>query len=41
MKKSNLWDNPDYGKLKAELLLKFIHAEMGNEPLWMPRVAVA
>ncbi|MFA6292348.1 MAG: sulfatase/phosphatase domain-containing protein, partial [Victivallales bacterium] len=38
---NNLWDNPRYAKLKAELLLKFVHAEMGMEPIWMPRVAVA
>ena len=37
----NLWDNPEYVKLKQELLLKYIHAEMAKEPLWMPRVAGA
>ena len=25
----------------GNLLLKLLHAEMGKEPLWMPRVAVA
>ncbi len=37
----NLWDNQEYIKLKQELLMKYIHAEMGKEPLWMPRVAGA
>ena len=34
----NLWDRPDCQALRGELLLKFLHAEMGKEPLWMPRV---
>jgi arylsulfatase A-like enzyme len=38
---SNLWDSPDHAGLKTELLLKLLHAEMGKEPLWMPRIAVA
>lgn len=38
---SNLWDNPAHLNLKAGLLLKFMHAEMGKEPLWMPRIAGA
>ena len=38
---TNLWNNPDYAGLKSDLLLKLLHAEMGKEPLWMPRVAVA
>ncbi|OGV40053.1 MAG: sulfatase [Lentisphaerae bacterium GWF2_45_14] len=38
---NNLWDAPEYSGLKSELLLKFIHAEMGKEPLPMPRVCVA
>jgi arylsulfatase A-like enzyme len=37
----NRWDDPVYAHVKSELLLKFLHAEMGKEPLWMPRVAVA
>ena len=37
----NLWDQPDYLTLRGELLLKFLHAEMGKEPLWMPRVCTA
>ncbi len=38
---NNLWDEPEAAPLKSTLLLKFIHAEMGKEPLWMPRVAGA
>jgi arylsulfatase A-like enzyme len=37
----NRWDDPAYREAKSDLLLKFLHAEMGKEPLWMPRVAVA
>ena len=37
----NLWDHPDYQQLKQELLLKYIWAELGKEPLWMPRIAGA
>ena len=38
---NNLWGNPEYKDLKSELLLKYIWAELGKEPMWMPRVAVA
>lgn len=38
---NNLWNSSGHEKLKLDLLLKFIHAEMGNEPVWMPRVAQA
>lgn len=34
----NLWDDPRSQDLKQRLLLKFLHAEMGKEPLPMPRV---
>ncbi len=37
----NLWDDPDSAALKAELLLHYVHAELGKEPLPMPRVAGA
>jgi uncharacterized sulfatase len=37
----NLWDHPESAGLKSRLLLKFLHAELGKEPLWMPRVAGA
>ena len=35
---NNLWDDPEYKDLKSELLLKFLWAEMGKEPMWMPRL---
>jgi len=37
----NLWNSAEHAELKARLLLKFLHAEMGKEPMWMPRIAVA
>jgi uncharacterized sulfatase len=38
---NNLWDNLDYKDLKSELLLKYIWAELGKEPMWMPRICGA
>lgn len=38
---NNLWNAPTAQNLKAELLLQLVHAEMGKEPLPMPRVAPA
>lgn len=38
---NNLWDDPDSQLLKSELMLKYIHAELGKEPMWMPRLASA
>jgi len=38
---NNLWGNPEYTALKAELVKQLLFAEMGKEPLWMPRIAVA
>ncbi len=35
---NNLWDHPGSARLKSELLLKLTHADMGIEPLWMPRI---
>lgn len=35
---NNLWDDPGYADLKSALILKLLHAEMGKEPLWMPRI---
>lgn len=35
---NNLWDDPEYKDIKSELLLKFIWAELGKEPMWMPRI---
>ncbi|MBI3946983.1 MAG: sulfatase-like hydrolase/transferase [Armatimonadetes bacterium] len=34
----NLWSDPGHAALKAELVMKLLFAEMGKEPLWMPRV---
>ncbi|MGI6704776.1 MAG: sulfatase [Clostridia bacterium] len=36
---NNLWNDPKYADLKADLLMKYIWAEMEKEPLWMPRIA--
>ena len=38
---NNLWNSPDAQTLKSELLLKLIKAELGKEPIWMPRVCGA
>lgn len=38
---NNLWDDPAYKELKAELTEKLLNAKMRDEPLWMPRVAGA
>lgn len=38
---NNLWNSPEHSQLKSELLLRFLHGEMGKEPLWMPRIAGA
>ena len=37
----NLWNNLDFKDLKTDLLQKLIFAEMGKEPMWMPRVWLA
>jgi uncharacterized sulfatase len=37
----NLWSIPEYAQLKAELVMKLLQAEMGKEPVWMPRIAGA
>lgn len=37
----NRWDDPAFRDLKSDLILKMLHAEMGKEPLWMPRIAIA
>jgi uncharacterized sulfatase len=34
----NLWERPDFAGLKADLMMKLLFAEMGKEPLWMPRI---
>ncbi len=38
---NNLWDEREYQDIKSDLLLQFIHAEMGKEPLFMPRISSA
>lgn len=38
---NNLWDDPAFKEHKSRLLLQFMHAEMGKEPMWMPRIANA
>ena len=38
---NNLWHRPEYAGLKADLIMKLLFAEMGKEPLWMPRIAGA
>ncbi|MBI4976962.1 MAG: sulfatase-like hydrolase/transferase [Spirochaetes bacterium] len=35
---NNLWDDETSQGLKKDLLLNMLHAEMGKEPMWMPRV---
>jgi len=37
----NLWDDPAHARLKAELVMKLLQAELGKEPLPMPRIAGA
>lgn len=37
----NLWDNPDYAEIKSDLMFKYVWAEMGKEPMRMPRVWLA
>jgi uncharacterized sulfatase len=38
---NNLWNEADFQSLKAELCMKYIHAELIKEPLPMPRIAGA
>ena len=38
---NNLWNSPEHTELKADLVMKLLFAEMGKEPLWMPRVSGA
>lgn len=34
----NLWSDPASAGLKSELVMKLLFAEMGKEPVWMPRI---
>ena len=38
---NNLWDSAEHAALKADLVMKLLFAEMGKEPLWMPRTSGA
>jgi uncharacterized sulfatase len=38
---TNLWDDPGHTALKEELIRSLLFAEMGKEPLPMPRIAGA
>ena len=38
---TNLWNKAEYCQLKYELIKKLLFAEMGKEPLPMPRIAIA
>ncbi len=35
---NNLWDDPESQSLKQSLLMRYIWAELGKEPLYMPRI---
>jgi uncharacterized sulfatase len=37
----NRWNDPACEDLKGDLIRDLLFAEMGKEPLWMPRIAVA
>jgi uncharacterized sulfatase len=37
----NLWDDPEHAGIKQELMMRYIWAELGKEPLWMPRISGA
>lgn len=37
----NLWDDPAYASVKAELLQRFVQAEIAREPTRFPRIAHA
>ncbi|MEE4193948.1 MAG: sulfatase-like hydrolase/transferase [Anaerolineae bacterium] len=38
---TNLWDDPNSSGIKSEMLLKFVQADIQNEPTRMPRIAGA
>ena len=38
---TNLWESADHQQLRMEMIFKLLFERMGNEPLWMPRVAGA
>ncbi len=38
---TNLWESTEHQQLRTDMIFKLLFARMGNEPLWMPRVAGA
>ncbi|MEK6646022.1 MAG: sulfatase-like hydrolase/transferase [Candidatus Firestonebacteria bacterium] len=38
---NNLWNKKEFAELKADLITKLLFAEIGKEPMWMPRIAGA
>ena len=38
---NNLWRNPGFGDLRAQMVRALLFSRWGLEPLWMPRIAVA
>jgi arylsulfatase A-like enzyme len=38
---TNLWDDPDYANVRANMVRAMLFGRWGMEPLWMPRVAGA
>ena len=38
---NNLWDSTSHEVLKNRLIQRLLFAEMGKEPLWMPRISGA
>lgn len=38
---NNLWDKAEFKDLKMDLMMKYIWSQLGNEPMWMPRIAGA
>jgi uncharacterized sulfatase len=39
--RQNRWDDPAYAGVKAELMHRFLNAEMVREPMRFPRIAGA
>lgn len=37
----NIWHDENHSELKQSMLLKMMWAEMGKEPMWMPRISKA
>jgi uncharacterized sulfatase len=41
LERRNLFDDPEYATVKAELAMRFLRAELNREPMSRPRIAVA